>query len=150
MKTEEISPYSISIQNSPVISNTVSVESNVKQENITNFYEIKNAVLEMQGDISEIKEELDENPENSDVVVTQLERITRDLDCVSDMKTPEEVVKSGKLNKLKRFLMDFSDENSDLRKSLLGAKNVVTMIGSLVLKFNALAEKLGITSLLQS
>ena len=60
------------------------------------------------------------------------------------MNTPEEIVKSGKLNKLKRWLQDFGNADSDMRKTLLGAQNIVTMVGGVVAKFNELAEKLGI------
>ena len=145
MNKQDMSPYSISIQNNPVISNTVSVESSVRQENAVNINEIRNGVMEIQGDIAEIQEELkEEQIVNCEVLEAQLERIKDDLDYVSDMNTPEDIVKSGKLNKLKRLLLEFSDEASEVRRSIAGTKNIVKIIGGILVKFNSLAEKLGI------
>lgn len=148
MNKQDMSPYSISIQNNPVISNTVSVESSVRQENAVNIFEIRNGVMEIQGDIAEIQEELkEEQIENSEVLEAQLERIKDDLDYVGDMNTPEDIVKSGKLNKLKRLLLEFADETSEVRRSITGTKNIVKIIGGILVKFNSLAEKLGISIL---
>ena len=70
-----------------------------------------------------------------------------DLESISEIKTPEGIVKSGKLNKLKRWLTEFSDEGSEIRKALSGAKNVLMMVKELAVKVNGLLEKLGISLL---
>ena len=88
---------------------------------------------------------MDELPKDKiEEVARQLEKIKKDLEGVKDIKTPEELVTSGKLNKLKRWLKSFSDEDNETRKALSGAKDIMVMLGGLIIKFNELAEKIGI------
>lgn len=149
MKPEKIGPYSIQIQNNPVISNSNNVvtKNDISQANILNMQEVKNIIMEMQGDIAELKEDLlEEIPrEYQDDVKRQLEKINTDLESASNMKTPEEVIKSGKLNKLKRWLSEMTDKDSEINKSLTKAKNIIAIINGLAIKFHGLAEKLGIS-----
>lgn len=69
------------------------------------------------------------------------------MEAIGQLHSTEEIVKSGKLNKLKRFLSNFGDENSNERKFLEGAKNVALIIGGLITKYNSLAQKIGISLL---
>lgn len=155
MKAEERGPYSnqnntvISPVFSPVFTNNISTESSAVQSNVVNMQEVRNIIMEMQGDIAEIREDiLDEiSGDEQENVKKQLEKIGVDLESIGDIKTPEDIVKSGKLNKLKRWLIEFANEDSEIRKLLTGAKNIIAMIGGLVIKFNGLAEKLGISLL---
>lgn len=155
MKPEEMGPYSnqnnavFSPVFSPVFTNNVSAENSSVQTNVVNMQEVRNIIMEMQGDIAEIREDiLDEVPEdNQENVGKQIEKISMDLESIVDMKKPEDIVKSGKLNKLKRWLAEFTNEDSEIRKALAGGKNIMTIIGGLVIKFNGLAEKLGISLL---
>lgn len=159
MKIKDDGPYSnpnnfnvnpvISPIISPVFQNTNSADNDLVQNNVIKMNEVKNIIMEMQGDIAEISEDiLEELPEEKRVQVEgQLEKINEDLESIGDMNTPEEVIKSGKLNKLKRWLSEFADENSEIRKALTGAKNILTVIGGLIGRFNGLAEKMGISSL---
>ncbi|MDE6889076.1 MAG: hypothetical protein K2P45_10610, partial [Eubacterium sp.] len=140
---------------SPVFTNTVSSENkhSSNQNNVINICEIKNAVMEMQGDLSEIQEEIDVinadgiQDDFKKEIQEQILKIQSDLERVIEMEKPEEIVKSGKLNKLKRVLVSFSDENSDIRKALKGGKNIVMIFDGLVQKFQSMADKLGITFL---
>lgn len=159
MKTQDDGPYlnqnnfNISPVISPVINpvfhNTNSADNDLVQNNVFKMNEVKNIIMEMQGDIAEISEDiLEEVPEERRAEVEgQLEKINVDLESIGDMNTPEEVIKSGKLNKLKRWLSEFADEDSEIRKALTGTKNILTVIGGLVNRFNGLAEKLGINLL---
>ena len=145
---EEINPYAIKIENNPVITTTISSTNATSQINQISFTEIRRDVMEMQGDIAELQNELDSREENEIFEIkNQLEVIKNDLDAIEKLKSAEEVVKSGKLNKLKRLLANFSDENSNERKIVAGAKNIAVIIGGLLTKYNCLADKIGISRL---
>lgn len=148
MKSEEINPYSIRIENNPTITTTITSENSSTQNCVISFKEVKNQVLEMQGDLTELKEELLENKSQEALdIVEHLDKVNGDLETIGNMKTTEEVIKSGKLNKLKRFLINLSDESSQERKILSGIKNIATIMSGLFLKYNKLAEKLGVCQL---
>ena len=148
IKREEINPYTIKIENNPTITTTISSTNATSQINQISFAEIKRDVMEMQGDIAELQSELDGGEENEiSEIKNQLEVIKNDLDAIENLKSAEEVVKSGKLNKLKRLLANFSDENSNERKVVAGIKNIAVMIGGLLTKYNSLADKIGISKL---
>lgn len=151
MKSEDIGPYSNqnNIVFNPVFTNNISADSSAVQINVVNIKEVRSIIMEMQGDIAEIGEEIvDEiSDENQGNIRRQLEKINKDLESINTMSTSEEVIKSGKLNKLKRWLIEFANEDSETRRVLAGAKNIITIIGGLVIKFNGLAEKLGISPL---
>lgn len=146
MSQENNSPYSISITNSPNITTTTIVDAHTVQKTTINITEIKNKVMELQGDVSEIKNEILESikGECDEEIKVELDKINADLENVGNLESSEEIIKSGKLNKLKRWLSNFSDEKSEIRKALSGAKSVFKMVSSLIIKFNWLAEKLGI------
>ena len=145
---EEKNAYAIKIENNPVITTTISSENTTTQTNTLSFQKIKNNIMEMQGDIAELREELENgDSEEAADVQEQLKIINDDLDKIEKLQSSEEIVKSGKLNKLKRFLLNFSDENSNERKILKGMKNVGVIVGGLLTKYNCLAEKIGISQL---
>lgn len=148
VKTEERGPYSN--QSSPGISssitNNIIIKDNMVQTNIVNSKEIKTIIMEMEGYIEAIKRnvkrEISENEREN--VEKELEEISADLEDAYESETPEDIIKSGKLSNLKLWLKDFADENSELRKVLSGTQKVIAIAGELVIKFNELAEKLGI------
>lgn len=145
---EEAGPYAIKIENNPVITTTISSANTASQTNEISFQEIRNGVMEMQGDIAELQNEL-AGIEDNDVseIKDELENIRKDLEAIERLNSPEEVVRSGKLNKLKRLLTNFSDENSNERKMVKGVKNISMIIGGLLVKYNGLAAKIGIGQL---
>lgn len=145
---EAVGPYAIKIENNPVITTTISSANTTSQTNVTSFQEIKRTVMELQGDIAELQSELDGKGENEiSEIEDQLECVKKDLNAIEKLNSPDEIVKSGKLNKLKRLLVNFSDENSNERKILTGVKNISVIIGGLLTKYNCLAEKIGISKL---
>jgi small GTP-binding protein len=148
MKREEGSPYSITIENNPNISNKIITGNQSVRANVANVHELKFSFMEIQGDFSELREELESlSEESKEPLQKQIDKINEDLEALNKMKTAEEIVRSGKLNKLRRWLSDFSDENSETRKMLSGIKNVAAIVGGIVVKFNAIADKIGINRL---
>lgn len=150
MQTEEKSEhmYNVNIQNNPVISNKISIESsgNTSQTNTINIGDIKKTIMEIQGDLSEVQEEIAEKAKEdaNEELQKQINKINDDLEKIRSMENGDDIVKSGKLNKLRRFLKEFSDENSDIRKNLEGGKNIIKILGELIQKFNDIAKALGI------
>lgn len=152
METEDrIDKGYINIQANPVFNNTISVESTNSsiQNTSVNINEIKNSILEIQGDISELKDVLVDEISNElrkDIEI-QLDKIVEDMEKIEKISEPNEIIKSGKLNKIKRFLVEFSDENSEIRKMLKGSKNIFTIVMGMLEKFNIIAEKLGVSGI---
>ena len=148
MNSEANSPYAIKIENNPVITTNISSSNTTSQINEISFQKVKNDIMEIQGDIAELQDDLKSNTlEEFAIFEEQLEAIKNDLEAIGQLHSTEEMVKSGKLNKLKRFLSNFGDENSNERKFLEGAKNVALIIGGLITKYNSLAQKIGISLL---
>jgi len=71
-------------------------------------------------------------------------KIQSELDEIGKFSTTEEIVRSGKLNKLKRWLINLSDDNSSERKALSGIKVAISIINGLITKYNYIAKLLGV------
>lgn len=148
LNKEEENRYAIKIENNPVITTTISATNKTSQTNTLVFEEIRNSVMEMQGDVAELQDELTSScREDTSNIQAQLDNIKKDLSAIEEMNSTDEVKRSGKLNKIKRFLLNFSDENSNERKMLAGAKNIGLIVGGLLAKYNSLAEKIGMSQL---
>lgn len=148
LNKEEENRYAIKIENNPVITTTISATNKTSQTNTLVFEEIRNSVMEMQGDVAELQDELTSScREDTSNIQAQLDNIKKDLSVIEEMNSTDEVKRSGKLNKIKRFLLNFSDENSNERKMLAGAKNIGLIVGGLLAKYNSLAEKIGMSQL---
>lgn len=148
MKKEDIGLYSINIQNNPVFMNQITSENTSTQNNITNIQMIKNSAMEIQGDMAELIDELNNTKDNEDDEILklrdQVNKIQSELDEIGKFSTTEEIVRSGKLNKLKRWLINLSDDNSSERKALSGIKVAISIINGLITKYNYIAKLLGV------
>ena len=140
--------WTIKIENNPVITTNISSSNTTSQMNEISFQKVKSDIMEIQGDIAELQDDLKSNTlEEFAIFEEQLEAIKNDLEAIEQLHSTQEMVKSGKLNKLKRFLSNFGDENSNERKFLEGAKNAALIIGGLITKYNSLAQNIGISQL---
>ena len=149
LNKEEISPYSIKIENNPIIGATLMSNNTSSSKTELSFQDVKKDIREMQGSISELQGELKGSDDNNwDDIKKQLETISNDLEIlIRESQSSEEVAKSGRLNKLKRLLTNLTDENSPQRKILSETKNIVLIIGELLKQYNCLASKIGLTIL---
>lgn len=140
------SMYNIKIENNPkIIQKVKSTNSNSSEvsQNI-DIKKIHDNLLEIQGDLNELLEEMEEGDEKG--LIEEIEKANNALDGLEDIQTKEEIIRSGKLNKLKRLIEGLSSEDGEYRKFVSGAKNLMKIVGSLVSKYNVLAAALGINT----
>lgn len=121
--------------NSPII-NTSSSASNIN--NIT--IEVKNTINELQGFVNELKDELKEIDPNC---AQELNKIDSSIQKLDQAQTKEDIVKSGVLNKIKRFFEEISDSESSTGKIISGVKNGYSILQDIAEKYNSIAEWCG-------
>lgn len=120
--------------NSSENSNTNSVQNTITVE-------IRNSINEMQGSINDLKDEVVyENPE----LGTEFEKIEQSVEKLNNAKTKDELVKSGALHKVKRFLAEVQDMESDLGKVVKKMKYGVGIVQEIGEKYNGIAEWCGL------
>lgn len=95
----------------------------------------------MQGNINDLKDEAaGENPELS----KELDKLEKSVERLNEATTKEEIVKSGALNRVKRFLLEIQDEESELGKVIKGLKYGVGIAQEIGEKYNSVAEWCGL------
>lgn len=142
------SMYTINIENNPNIKNNVKVDTKSSQSSVqkqNNKVNIRTGLDEMQGYLNELYEELD--TAGNDEIVKKITQANQALDSISEIEDGHEILKTGKLNKLRRLIEGFASENGEYNKLISGSKNIAGIIGGLVLKYNAIANTLGIDTL---
>ena len=138
--------YMINIENKPQNIQKVELRNSNISSNNQELLNIHHNILEVQGDLNEMLEEL-ENAEEKELI-EEIERANEALDCLEEIQSKEEIIKSGKLNKLKRFIEEFSDEEGKYKKIISGSKNLAQIAGGLIKKYNIIAGLLGTPSLM--
>lgn len=135
---------SVNIQVNPQISVENSNHSTNRNENSVQnsiTIEIKQSLHELQGNINDLKDEAaDENPELS----KELDKLEKSVERLNEATTKEEIVKSGALNRVKRFLLEIQDEESELGKVIKGLKYGVGIAQEIGEKYNSVAEWCGL------
>lgn len=103
--------------------------------------EIRNSINELQGNINDLRDEVvDEQPE----LEKEFKKLEKSVEKLNDVKTKEEIVKSGVLNKMKRFLEEVQDSESELGKVVKGIKYGVRITQEIGEKYNKIAEWCGL------
>jgi hypothetical protein len=115
------------INSGTLIAGTGNVLDQSTHTTTLNFYKCN---INMQGLLTELANELQENGKAEEA--EYLEKAAKDLDGIKELASPEEVKKSGKLNKLQRILQDLGDENSPLYKTVNGIRNGIKIMGDIV------------------
>lgn len=127
-----------------IVENTnISRSENSNENSVQNIItiEIKDCINELQGNISDLKDEVaNENLQ----LGAELERIEKSLERLSNVKTKDEIVKTGALNKVKRFLQEVQDTESEFGKVVRGIKYGVTIAQEIGEKYNNIAEWCGL------
>lgn len=137
MMSIQVNPQ-ISIENSNV-NHSANSNKNSVQNSIT--IEIRQNIHELQGNINDLKDEVVcENPELS----KELDKLEKGMERLNEAATKEEVVKSGALNKVKRFLLDVQNEESELGKVIKGLKYGVGIVQEIGEKYNSIAQWCGL------
>lgn len=137
---------SINISVNPTFMNDGSVTNHNDNHN-TNLIrnkitvEIKNNINELQGSINELRDEIvSDSPE----LAADLDKALLAMDKIEGCSTKEDIVKTGALNKVKRFLMDLQDEDSNLGKVIGGIKHGAGIVQDIAEKYNSVAEWCGL------
>lgn len=142
---EKGSMYTINVENNPVIKNKVTLESHnsASQEQKMDIKNIHIVLNEIQGYLHELNDELNETATDAEVII-DIEKAGKALENIDKADDKAQILKSGKLNKLKRLIEGFSAEDGEYRKLLSGGKNIIKIVSELVTKYNTLAAALGI------
>lgn len=132
MNKIQVNP-TIEITNSNTNTNT-----NVSKNEIT--IEIRSSINEMYGAISDLKDEVLYEDSNLEKEFDKLEKSIEKLDKA---ETKEEVVKSGTMNKVRRFLDELQDDSTEIGKVMEKVKYGVEIAQNIGEKYNAIAEWCG-------
>lgn len=137
MPNIQVNPHII-IENNNT-NNSENRNANSVENTIT--IEIKNSINELQGSLNDLKDEVVyENPELSE----EFEKIEKSIARLDGAETKEEMVKSGALNKVKRFLEEVQDSESEIGKVVRGIKYGVRIAQDIGEKYNNIAEWCGL------
>lgn len=125
------------INNAPVI-NANSHASNVNTNSIS--IEIKNTINELQGYFNELVDELgDADPK----ITNKLDKVASNIKHLDSVQTKDEVVKSGVLNKVRRFLEECSDSETSTGSIINGIGHGYSILQDIAEKYNGIAEWCG-------
>lgn len=103
--------------------------------------EIRQNIHELQGSINDLKDEtVCEHPE----LGKEFDKLDKGIERLSEAATKEEIVKSGALNKVKRFLLELQNEESELGKVIKGLTYGVGIAQEIGEKYNTIAEWCGL------
>lgn len=120
--------------NSGENNNTNSIQNEVTVE-------VRNSINELQGCINDLKDEVaDEQLE----LERELKKLEKSAEKLNDVRTKDEIVKSGVLNKMKRFLEEAQNPESEIGKVIKGIKYGVGIVQEIGEKYNKMAEWCGL------
>ena len=104
--------------------------------------EARDTIDEIWGDLDALCSEID-NPE----LKSQCENLRNSLKDLDDCDTNKDVKRSGSLSKLRNFLTEYGDPESDTTKLLTGTKNAAKKLLTLGKTYNKLAGLIGAPSI---
>jgi len=132
-----ISPYIQQEANPTVNTSATSTSDAYSENNITISIEIKNEINGLLGDWNDLKNEVGER---FGAFLEDAEKVDQATEKLGSCKTKDDVVKSGALNKIGRFLKECHDPNSEIGKILAGVKYAADIVKNLAGKYNKIAK----------
>jgi small GTP-binding protein len=139
-KQKENYMSNINIEVNPVITTTASARSESFNENNISI-QITNKMNELQGLLNEVKDKIVECLPDYKEEYENMQKAVREL---GNLKTKEEVVKSGSLNKVKRFVDECNNTGTALGKTVKGIKQGYSILQEIAEKYNSIAEWCGL------
>lgn len=91
----------------------------------------------LQGDFNDLKDEVGSG---SEFFNEQCEKASNALEELDACKTKDDIIKSGALKKIERFLKECNDPESEIGKLLAGIKYSAGIIKDLAGKYNKIAK----------
>lgn len=121
----------------PVI--TVTNQVNTSNEiNIKISNEIKQSINELQGCMNNLKDEIVDP-----AIAESVEKINSCIQKLEASQTKDDVIKSGCLNKIRRFLEDCGDAETSIGKTIKGIKHGYSILQDVAEKYNNIAQWCG-------
>lgn len=131
----QFSPQMIQ-QASPVITNTSSSTASATTTN-TITVEIKNLINGLHGDFNDLKDEVqDESPEFNE----ECDKVSKALEKLDSSESKDDIIKSGAMKKIERFLAECHNQETKIGKLLVGIKNAAGIVKDLATKYNKIAR----------
>ena len=125
-------------QVNPVITNTSSAVSETRTSNIIAInVEIRDTLNGMRGDFNDLKDEVGSQTQE---FADQLEKVDKALEKLDVSETKEDIIKSGAMKKIERFLMECNDPESNTGKILAGIKYSAGIVKDIASKYNKIAK----------
>lgn len=138
MQNIHIKPTFVVENNSVNSSENSNSNSNHIRNEIT--IEIRNNINELQGSINDLKDEvIYDNPE----LEKEFDKLEKSTAKLNDAESKDDIVKSGALSRIKRFLDEIQDAESELGKVVRGIKFGVNIAQEIGEKYNSIAEWCG-------
>lgn len=128
----------IVIHNAPNFSNMTNVSTSASNMTCVEVTaEVREWICDMQGGLNELKEELGiESGELNE----QLRKVTDALEKLENSQSKEDIRKSGMMNRVRRFLEECNDPESQTGKILAGVKYAGQIVKELAGKYNKIAK----------
>ncbi len=102
--------------------------------------DIRNAINGLQGDFNDLKDEANGKSQEFD---KDCEKVTSALNKLDTCETKEDIIKSGAMKKIERFLLECSDPQSKTGKLLAGVKYAGGIVKDITCKYNSIAKWVG-------
>lgn len=135
----------IIIQNNPHFSNATTVTSTSAAANFVSVTaEVRECIYELHGGLNDLKSEVGNQSEEFD---KQCQKIQDSLEMLETCQSKEEIQKSGAMNKIRRFLMECNDPESQTGKLLAGVKYAAGIMKDLAGKYNKVAKWMALPQL---
>lgn len=135
----------IIIQNNPHFSNATTVTSTSAVANFVSVTaEVRECIYELQGGLNDLKSEVGNQSEEFD---KQCQKIQDSLEMLETCQSKEEIQKTGAMSKIRRFLMECNDPDSQTGKLLAGVKYAAGIMKDLAGKYNKVAKWMALPQL---
>ena len=129
---------------SPVFNNNPVINTQAQaynDNNLTVTIEIKNVINELQGCVNELRDEIgDDNLK----IKSDIEKVEEKIQKLDGMTSREDIIKSGTLNQIRRFLEELGDSESTSGKVIGGIKHGYSILQDIAEKYNSIAEWCGV------
>lgn len=99
--------------------------------------EVKEWIYELHGGLNDLKDEVGDKSEEFS---SQLQKVIDTIERIEKSESKEEIQKTGVMNRIRRFLMECNDPESQIGKMLTGIKYAAGILNELAGKYNKIAK----------
>ncbi|WP_407312504.1 COR domain-containing protein [Desulfosporosinus sp. SB140] len=125
----------------PIFTNAPVISTNANASNVNTItIGIRNSINELQGCLNDLKDEL---VTVDPVIIADFKKIESSIEKLDSAQTKDEIIKSGALNKIKRFLEEVGESETSMGKVMNGIKHGYSILQDMAGKYNSIAEWCG-------